>query len=274
MRRTGCSDPSKCCCQCRPLNRRSELVEQFNRNACFREGLGACEYCTVRFQPCIDLILAFFLIQWQKHGLHTAGNAGIAHFLDYGVLFVRELQSTQGARCGFRIGKSSGQGARASADRRGRIVQLVRQSGGEFAERYHFLVVEKAGRKVSRPIDHEMNERGCYVAALTDHFREIVAMNGDQFRGFLGDDVSRRCNQTRIRQQSRDVSAAPLHDLVAPCSTIHVDGKMAVENDVQTFNLSVLCSEDGACFELPQGAVRRDPCDLFGRCGTPAFDVW
>ena len=60
----------------------------------------------------------------------------------------------------------------AAHHRRRRVVQLVRQAGGQLAERDELLVAQVARGELPRAIDHRVHQRGRDHRALADHLRQ------------------------------------------------------------------------------------------------------
>jgi len=102
----------------------------------------------------------------------------------------------------------------------------VRQSSRQLAEGNQFLVVEIAGRKVTRTVNHDVDKYRGQFLAFPDHFRYVFPINRDHLGRLFGHDISGRRNQPRIRHQARNVPTAPFHDLPAPGPSIDVNAQV------------------------------------------------
>ena len=152
-----------------------------------------------------------------------------------------------------------------SKENRCRIVELVREPGGQSAQRLHFFVVKVAGRKLTRAIGHDVHERRRDVIAIPDQIRKFVALDRHDLSGLVDDRIAGRFLETRIRQHAGHVTGPPFHDTAAAGAAIDVDVDDAGEHDVQPFNGPLPRRQQLTGRELPDAAVRRDPLELLAR---------
>ena len=121
---------------------------------------------------------------------------------------------------------------RAAFDGGRRVVQLVGESGGQFAERDHLLVVQ-AARCEEPGCDRASCGRGCDVISwtLANHRREIVARDRENLRRLLGDGIAGRIDQARVGKHAGDVTAAPFDELVPSGAAVDEDRDAARQQD-------------------------------------------
>ncbi len=170
---------------------------------------------------------ALFLFQRGEHRRHAAGEAGRAHFFDSRDLLFAESGGAQIPGCQIGSPQALRQRVGASGQRRCRIVQFMRQSSRQLTERNQFFVVEIAGRKVTRTVNHDVDKYRGEFLAFSNHFRYVVAIYRDHLGRLFGHHISGRSNQPRIRHQTRNVPTAPFHDLPAPGPSIDVNAQVS-----------------------------------------------
>ena len=138
-------------------------------------------------EPVGDGVLAFGLLDRRQHALRTRGEAGRAHRIDGGELGIGQPRGAQRACRLLGVLQAVLEQRGASFDRGGRVVQLVGQSGGQLPERDHLLVVQAARREDPGAIEHLVHEDRRDLMTVANHRGEVVARDGENLRGLLGD---------------------------------------------------------------------------------------
>ena len=110
-------------------------------------------------EPVGDRLFAFGLLNRRQHSRHTHRQAGRAHLVNGGELRVGQLRGAQRERRLFGFVESLFKQGRAALDGGRGIIQFVRQSSGQPAERRHFLVLQIVRREDAAPVEHLVHEQ-------------------------------------------------------------------------------------------------------------------
>ena len=102
---------------------------------------------------------------------------------------------------------------RAARCCRRRIVQLVRQTGRELAQRHHLLVLPVCRCEHPGPVHHPVDERFRDHRTLAYERRELVAHHDQRVRFYFGHDLRHAGPHSRIREHAGDVAGVPFGDL-------------------------------------------------------------
>ncbi len=213
-------------------------------------------------EPVGDCILALHLLDWGQHTVGTGGKARCAQGLDSSELRRGWCQSTKRARRPLGAFQPFSEKRGAALDGRRGIVELVGQSGGQFSERDHLLVVQAARCEGAAAIEHLMNEDGRDLVTIVNQRRDIGARYFENFRRLLGDRITRRTDQAGVGKHAADVSAAPFHDLVPSGPAIDIDGDVTGEQDEKARYGHSFCAQYLSFVQPAQRAVRSQPLQL------------
>ena len=160
----------------------------------------------------VDRLLAFRLLDRRRHAVSRRREARGLDAVNRGQLCVGQPCRPQRARRPLGLLEMVLEQRRAALDRRGRVVQLMRQSRGQFPEGGHFFVLQVARGEDSGAIDHRVDEGGGHPLAFADHRGEMVAMNRKDDRRLLGPGIARRADHARIRQDP--VTSPSRHSMI------------------------------------------------------------
>ena len=214
-------------------------------------------------EPVADRFFAFDHL--ERRGRATAGvaRAGIAQPGNQGQL--RRRQARRAEREGGLIERrqAGGQALGAARDRRRRIVQFVRETGGQFAEREHLLVMQLVGSEQPRAIDHHVDQHGGQLEAVANHLRKVIAIEGERLDRFFRDDVARRSRHSRIRQEAGQVAAPPFGDLSRSRAPVDRDRQVAREQDEQPRRHLHRSEDEFTQGDMKQLATVSQPLQLF-----------
>ena len=122
----------------------------------------------------------------------------------------------------------------APRDRRGGVVQLVREPRRQLAEGGHLLFLKVARREMAGAVEHDVHEDRGELVAVANQRRDLLAGDHQDLGRLLGLHVARRRDEARVRQEPAHVAPAPLHDLVRPGAPVDVNRQVAGKDDVQT----------------------------------------
>ena len=138
----------------------------------------------------------------------------------------------------------------------------MRKPRRKLAKRDHLFIVQITGSKVSRTIQHDVNENCSELMAFANQFRQVLALNRKHIRRLFRDNIPWRRDQPGIRHKTCNISAAPFHDLAFSRSLINMNREMATENNMQSGDWSFLRRQDLACCQRVLYAVIGYPLDL------------
>lgn len=219
----------------------------------------------VVLQPIRDRVLVFGLLDGGPYALDARRRARVANRIHGGELLGRKTGGPEREGGLFGILDSFLEENSASLDRRGGVVQLVREPGGEFAEGDQFLVVEVARGERSRAVEHRVNEARGELVALASQLAEVIAMNHQNRRRFLREDVARRVDHPGIGKEAEDVALAPFHHFARSATAIREDRDAAIQKDEEPLHGSVFRTEELAGLEVLERAVCDEPLELRAR---------
>ncbi len=198
------------------------------------------------------------------------GETGQPHFVHGGELRTGQRRAALAERARRLLGflQPIAEQRGAAFDRRRRVVQFVRQSGRQLAERDHLLVVQAARREDPGAIEHLVHEDRRDLVTVANHLGEVVARDDENLRRFLGERVAGRADQARIGQHAGDVAGPRLEHLVPPGPAIDKDRNVAREHDEQARDRDASRAQHLALVEMAKRAVRDQPREFLAGRGA------
>ena len=206
-------------------------VERFDRDRSFRREPADLGVDTVIGEPVADQLLALGLLNRREGTPCDPGRqAGHAKGIDGGQLSIGQVRRAYGARGFLRLTQPVLEQRRAAFDGRRRVVQFVRESGREFAERESF---RRGGS-----LDVNTRARSSMVWTRIDvicwHSRTINSRSAEgrqrvrwvPARWSLPGGLTRR----ESGKHPGDIAGAPSR-LVPPCATIDKNRDAAAQDD-------------------------------------------
>ena len=176
----------------------------------------------------------------------------------------RERDAAECARRRLDVDQSVREAIGAAHHRGGRIVELVREAGGQLAERPELLVLQVGRRELPGAVQHDVHELRRELRTLLDERGNVLARDLQNLGWLFGLHVARRRHQPRVRQQSRDVAGVPVHDLDWSRAAIDLDREVAGQDDEQSADRSRFRREDVPDREVHHLAMTHEPLEFRG----------
>ena len=192
-------------------------------------------------------------------------HAGLANRVDGGELGIGQPGGAERARRSLRILQPVLEQCGAAFDRGRGVVQLVRESRGQFAERDHLLVVQIARGESAGAIDHAVDEDRRDLITLAGHLAQMIPMNRQDLDRLLRDRITRWADQAGVRKHARNVALSPFHDLVKPGAAVDGHGDAPRQYDEQAFYPCALRGQHVARLQLSKRSVRGQPRQFLAR---------
>jgi len=144
---------------------------------------------------------------------------------------------------------------RAALDGCRRVVQFVREPGGEPSERRHFLVLQPARGEDAAAIQHLVNQHRRDFVALANHRRHVFARDGKDLGRLLCNRVAGRRRHARVGKHTRHVSCPPLHHLVPTGTSVDIDRDVSFQHDKKVADGHAFLAQDLTLVDMPQRAM-------------------
>ena len=85
--------------------------------------------------------------------------------------------------------------------------------------------MQVARREHASAIEHRVDEDRRDVLTLADHLVELITVNDQDLRRFLGERIAWRIDQPGVGQQPRDIAFPPFHRLVTAGAPVDENGE-------------------------------------------------
>ena len=263
---TARSRPPQDRVECLTVNHLGDAVERLERHRGIGQRPGNRLAERMIREPVADGILAFGLLQRRQHAERSRGEARGLDPVDGRELKIAQARGAERARRQLGLRQTLAEQRRAALDGRHRVVQLVGQAGGQFAEGDHLLVVQAARREDPGAIEHRVHEDRRDLMTRAGQRGQLITRDGENVRGLLRNGVARRIPHARVGQHTRDVSGPPFHHLVPPRAAVDKDGDVPRQHDVQALHRSARRDHQVPVIQMPQAAVCGQPRELLPGC--------
>ena len=146
-----------------------------------------------------------------------------------------------------------------------RVVQFVRQTGGNLAQRGHlFLLILQLG-KVANAVRKQAHQARAQYRHARKHLREAIGGEAGAARRRHGADGCRKMGHTRIGQHAPNKRAAENAGDRLGTSGFRAQAHLAVEEDQHAVGGAALADVDLARREVDAGHLRGQPVEVVRR---------
>ena len=218
-------------------------------------------------KPVGNCLFSLSLLDRRPDSQRRLGQAGFPNRVHGGQLRIAQPGNAQCVRRLLSLSQPVFKQRRAALNGRSGIIQFVSQACRELAQRYHLLVLQVAGSKEPRTIEHNVHQYPGHLKALAGQRLKLVPGNRQYFGGFFRDGISRGIHHPRIRQHATHFACSPFNDFLRPGASIDRQRNVPRQHDIEALNRSAFVRQHPAGIQLSQRPVRRQPGKFLpGRC--------